>query len=243
MIVNKKYIKRHKMGFVYFHWINAVSFFMLLLTALPLYADSFRFLYDTFGAATLQYAHRVFAVIFILNPIIGLVTAHDGIRRLVKEVVSFGRDDIVFNQKFPAELIGKEPEGIPPQSFYNGGEKMNILLQAVLWALLVISGAVLWFGDGVVSPVIRTWMIPLHSICAGFGFAAAIGHIYLAVGVNPDSCHGMLDGTVKASYAVKHHGKWVDELVAQSSLTEDEVKKAVEADESVEDASVQARPV
>ena len=36
---------------------------------------------------------------------------------------------------------------------------------------------------------------------------------------------------------------WVDELVAQSSLTEDEVKKAVEADEPVEDASVQARPV
>lgn len=107
MIVNKKYIKRHKMGFVYFHWINAVSFFMLLLTALPLYADSFRFLYDTFGAATLQYAHRVFAVIFILNPIIGLVTAHDGIRRLVKEVVSFGRDDIVLIRSSRPSLSAK----------------------------------------------------------------------------------------------------------------------------------------
>ncbi len=227
MLVNKEYIKRHKMGFVYFHWINAVCFFMLFLTALPLYADTFRFLYDMFGAVTLQYAHRVFAVIFILNPIIGLVTAHDGIRRLVKEVLSFGRDDIVFNQKFPAELIGREPEGIPPQSFYNGGEKMNILLQAVIWALLVISGAVLWFGDGLISPAIRTWMIPLHSICAGFGMAAAIGHIYLAVGINPDSLRGMCDGTVKASYAAKHHGKWVDELVTEDEVKREEIKQVL----------------
>ena len=104
---------------------------------------------------------------------------------------------------------------------------MNILLQAVLWALLVISGAVLWFGEGLVSPAIRTWMIPLHSICAGFGFAAAIGHIYPALGVNPDSMHGMCDGTVKASYAAKHHGKWIDELVAEGKVTREEIKQAV----------------
>ena len=226
MIVNKAYIKRHKMGFVYFHWINAICFFMLFLTAMPLYADTFRFLYDIFGAETLQNAHRVFAVIFILNPIVGLITAHDGIRRLFSEVLSFGRDDIVFNQKFPAELIGKEPEGIPPQSFYNGGEKMNIALQAALWALLVISGAVLWFGGGYIDNSIRAWMIPLHSICAGFGLAAAIGHIYLAIGVNPDSFQGMRDGTVKAAYAKHHHGKWVDELVAEGKVTREEIEQA-----------------
>ena len=26
------YIKRHKKGFIYFHWINAVTFFLLFLT-------------------------------------------------------------------------------------------------------------------------------------------------------------------------------------------------------------------
>ena len=83
---------------------------------------------------------------------------------------------------------------MPPQTFYNGGEKMNIALQAVFWFLLVVSGLILWFGEGHISPAVRTWMIPLHSLCAGIGFAAAIGHIYLALGVNPDSLHGMLDG-------------------------------------------------
>ena len=44
---------------------------MLFLTALPLYADTFRFMYDIFGDKTLMYAHRVFGVIFIATPIIG----------------------------------------------------------------------------------------------------------------------------------------------------------------------------
>lgn len=227
MLVNKKYIQRHKKGFIWFHWINAVCFFMLFLTALPLYADWFRPLYDTLGARNLQYAHRFFAVIFIANPIIGLLfTAREGILRLIREVFRFGRDDIVFNQKFPAELIGREPEGIPPQTFYNGGEKMNIALQAVFWFLLVVSGLILWFGEGHISPAVRTWMIPLHSLCAGIGFAAAIGHIYLALGVNLDSLHGMLDGTVKAGYAAKHHGKWVEELIEEGKVTREEIQRA-----------------
>lgn len=94
---------------------------------------------------------------------------------------------------------------MPKQGFYNGGERMNILLQALLWLGFVVSGLTLWLGAGHISPAIRTWMIPLHSICAGLGFAAAIGHIYLAIGVNPDSFQGMRDGTVRESYAKHHH--------------------------------------
>ena len=128
------------------------------------------------------------------------------------------KDDVKFLVKFPAELIGKEPEGMPKQGFYNGGERMNILLQALLWLGFVVSGLTLWLGAGHISPAIRTWMIPLHSICAGLGFAAAIGHIYLAIGVNPDSFQGMRDGTVKESYAKHHHAKWVEGLEKEGKL-------------------------
>ena len=95
---------------------------------------------------------------------------------------------------------------------------MNILLQALLWLGFVVSGLTLWLGAGHISPTIRTWMIPLHSLCAGLGFAAAIGHIYLAIGVNPDSFQGMRDGTVKESYAKHHHAKWVDSLEKEGKL-------------------------
>ena len=74
---------------------------------------------------------------------------------------------------------------------------------------------------------VRAWMIPVHSIAAGLGFAAALGHIYLAVGVNPDSLQGMKNGTIKADYAMHHHGAWVDELVAEGKVTKKELEEAV----------------
>lgn len=226
MLIEKKYVPRHENGFIVCHWINAISFFMLFLTALPLYADTFRFLYDMFGAHTLQIMHRVFAVIFIANPILGLLFARKGFKTLAKEVLSFDKDDMLFNKKFPPELIGIHPTGMPKQSFYNGGEKMNITMQALLWLVLVVSGLVIWFGHGMFSKEMLAWMIPLHSIAAGLGFAAALGHIYLAASVNPDSMRGMQKGSIHAHYANAHHAKWIDELVAKGEVTRAEVEAA-----------------
>ena len=229
MLVNKKYVKRHSKGFVYLHWINAICFFMLFLTALPLYADTFRFLYDMFGPATLQNAHRFFAVIFVLNPIVGLITARDGIWRMFSEVFKFNGKDVTFLVKFPLELIGKHPEGMPKQGFYNGGERMNIALQLATWGMLVGSGALLWFGEGIIDNSIRAWMIPIHSLCAGIGFAGSIGHIYLALIANPDSVHGMQDGTIKIDYANAHHGEWIDDMVREGKIDQKELNEALKS--------------
>ena len=229
MLVNKKYVKRHSKGFVYLHWINAVCFFMLFLTALPLYADTFRFLYDIFGPATLQNAHRFFAVIFVLNPVVGLITAREGIWRMFSEVFKFNGKDVTFLMKFPLELIGKHPEGMPKQGFYNGGERMNIALQLATWGVLVGSGALLWFGEGTIDNSIRAWMIPIHSLCAGIGFAGSIGHIYLALIANPDSVHGMQDGTIKIDYANAHHGEWIDDMVREGKIDQKELNEALKS--------------
>lgn len=229
MLVNKNYVKRHTKGFVYLHWINAVCFFMLFLTALPLYADTFRFLYDIFGPATLQNAHRFFAVLFVLNPIVGLITAREGIWRMFSEVFKFNGKDVTFLVKFPLELIGKHPEGMPKQGFYNGGERMNIALQLATWGVLVGSGALLWFGEGIIDNSIRAWMIPIHSLCAGIGFAGSIGHIYLALIANPDSVHGMQDGTIKIDYANAHHGEWIDDMVREGKIDQKELNEALKS--------------
>ena len=170
----------------------------------------------------LQYLHRFFAVIFIATPIFGLLSAREGYLTLFKQVASFGRDDLIFLLKFPLTLIGIEPS-MPKQGFYNGGEKINILLQAVIWLALVVSGLILWLGNSVIDISIRAWMIPLHSIAAGVGFAAAIAHIYLAVVQNPDSLRGMTEGSINADYACHHHGAWVDELIAKGTVTKKEI--------------------
>ena len=75
MSKNVTYIKRHKKGFIYFHWINAVTFFLLFLTAMPLYTNKFLFLYEAFGAETLQTMHHMLGVIFICVAFSQLLTA------------------------------------------------------------------------------------------------------------------------------------------------------------------------
>ena len=225
MLIDNRYVPRHKKMFTICHWLNGISFLMLFLTALPLYSDTFLFLYNIFGAKTLQYMHRFFAVIFIFTPIIGLLSAREGYVTMIREALSFNRDDLIFLLKFPVTLFGVEPK-MPKQTFYNGGEKVNILLQMCVWAALVCSGAVLWFGTGIIDNSIRAWMIPIHSLAAGIGFAAALAHIYLAVVQNPDSLHGMTEGSITARYAVHHHGAWVDELIKDGKVTKKEIEQA-----------------
>lgn len=229
MLINKKFVPRHQKTFALCHWLNAVAFFMLFLTALPLYADTFRFMYDIFGDKTLMYAHRVFGVLFIATPIIGFFIAREGYMMMIKEVFRFGPKDMEFMQKFPIELMGKDP-GMPPQGFYNGGEKMNIALQLALALVIAVTGVILWLGDGILPATITAYAIPVHSIAAVVCFAAALGHIYLAAGVNPDSLQGMKDGTIKASYAAHHHGAWVNELIARGVVTREEIEQAEKED-------------
>ena len=228
MLINKEYVPRHKMAFAVCHWMNAFAFFMLFLTALPLYSDTFRFMYNIFGDKTLMYAHRVFGVVFIMTPIIGFFMAREGYMTMIKEVFRFGKRDMEFMQKFPIELMGKDPH-MPPQGFYNGGEKMSIALQLALSVVIAVTGVILWMGDAILPATITAYAIPMHSIAAAVCFAAALGHIYLAAGVNPESLHGMKDGTIKASYAAHHHGAWVDELVAEGVVTREEITQAEQA--------------
>ena len=225
MLIDKKYVPRHEKTFAMCHWLNSFAFFMLFLTALPLYSDTFSFMYKIFGDKTLMYAHRVFGVMFIVTPIVGFIIARKGYIIMLREIFSFGKKDMEFMQKFPLELMGKDPE-MPPQGFYNGGEKMNIALQLALSVVLVASGLTLWLGDSFLPATITAYAIPVHSIAGAVCFAAALGHIYLAAGVNPDSLHGMTDGTIKASYAAHHHGAWVDELVADGVVTREEIEQA-----------------
>lgn len=218
-MAQEAYVKRHSKGFIAFHWINAVSFFLLFLTALPLYSNKFLFLYATFGAGTMQTLHHILGVVFILNPIIAItITCRKDMVNLIKEIFRFDSSNIKFLTKFPKEVLGMKVKDMPKQGFYNGGERINILVQAVFWLGFAITGLILWLGQGAISPGVRTVLIPIHSICASLGLAAVIGHIFLAVVMYSDSLHGMKDGTIKESYAKSHHGAWVDELEAKGEL-------------------------
>ncbi|SMC35269.1 formate dehydrogenase subunit gamma [Sporomusa malonica] len=238
MLIDNNYVHRHEKGFIICHWMNAISFIMLFVTALPLYTDTFKFLYDVFGAYNLQIMHRVFAVIFIVTPFLGFFIARKGFSLWAKEILTVNpAEDMAFMSKFPLELIGLHPEGVPKQGFYNSGERMNSALQIGIWLLLVASGLALWVGNSYLSRETMAWMGPLHSAAAGLGFAAFLAHLYLAAVANPDSLRGMRKGNIHVRYAKAHHEKWYEDLIARGEFTREEAEKAIKADAMGKSAS------
>lgn len=227
-------IQRFSRQIIISHWWNATAFFILYLSGLPLYTEWFDFLYVFFGGPeNARLVHRVFAVVICLPIVFMLLFDRKGFFHWIKSIFTWSKRDIQFLLAFPKEFFGRNPK-YPPQDFYNGGEKLNSLLQILCIGMLVISGFIMWLPDFFPQFLVR-WAFPMHNI--GFGLAAAVvvGHIYLSIG-HPNSrvsMQGMTKGYVPEWYAEEHHGKWYEELKEQErkkqgAETQDaQVKQAV----------------
>jgi formate dehydrogenase subunit gamma len=217
MIMSKeKMVKRFSIHFRIAHWTLACSFFMLYVSGLPMYTEFFDWLYPVFGGpAGARLAHRIMAALFTAVPFYLLIFDRKSIFHWLKQCFTWHDRDIKMILSFPKELFTGHAN-VPKQDFYNGGEKINSLLQIVCWTMLIVSGIVMWFpqyfSDGII-----TWAYPIHSIGLALAIAVVVGHIYLSIG-HPNSrasLRGMTKGEVPESYAKAHHGKWYDELKEQ----------------------------
>ena len=203
------------------HWLNALAFFALYLTALPLYSDFFSWLYPVLGGPEMaRLLHRIFAVLFISTPILVLIFDREGIKHWLKSTFQWSKADVTFFMQFPKEFfLGKS--NVPKQGFFNSGEKLNSLLIILTSAMLIVSGIIMWFPQFFSAGVIQ-WAYPIHNIAFGLSIAVIVGHIFLSIG-HPNSkasMEGMTKGTVDVEYAKDHHEAWYDELVEKGEIKE-----------------------
>lgn len=209
-----KMVKRFSKTAIFIHWLNAVAFFGLYLTGLPLYTEYFHWLYVILGGPeTAMILHRVFAVVFMTPLIIALVFDRASLFHWLKQIFTWKKHDFKFFMPFAKEFFGLHSD-VPKQDFYNAGEKVNSLLQLAMGFTLVISGLILWF-DGFFSTGVVQWAFVFHNIGFALAMAVVVGHVYLSVG-HPNSrvsMKGITKGDVPIEYAEDHHGRWYDELM------------------------------
>ena len=206
-----KMVKRFNKGFIISHWVNAGAFFVLYISALPLYTEFFDWLYPVFGGpAGARLVHRIAAVFFMLPLPILILFDRQGLRNWTKNMFSWKKHDFQFFTQFAKEFFGLKAK-TPKQDFFNAGEKMNSWLMVITALMLIGSGLVMWF-PGNFSQTVVMWAYPIHNIGLGLSAAVAIAHIYMSVVLANPSLRGITKGDVDEEYAKGHHGRWYDEL-------------------------------
>jgi formate dehydrogenase subunit gamma len=117
------------------------------------------------------------------------------LRATRREIERLDADDLLFLRRRPA-----------PAGRFNGGQKAHAIVQAGLAIIFTVSGTLLWLGER--DTAFRLpGTIALHDAATLLLAGLVVGHVMQATS-HSGSLEGIRRGTVKASYAARHHAKW-----------------------------------
>ena len=228
-------IQRHSKGAIFMHWFNAVCWITLLLSGFGLINNHEL---QPVGMWYVDFWHALLAPqnILVLHVTLGVVWvavyAAYALVRLNREAIPFLREIFTFNprsdmvwlfRKVLHLTVGENvmrrqglPSDLPPQGFYNAGQKM-FAVPAVLCSLgLIASGGIMLlsrsWADG---SVVVQWSIALHFLCAALVALGLPIHIYMATiapGEGP-AFRSMFTGYVPKEFAKHHNTLWYNKVV------------------------------
>ena len=197
------------------HWIVAISFVLLLLSGLSLFHPSLYWLSGLFGGgATVRWLHPWIGVVLVVG-FIGLF-----LRFFTQNLPE--RTDWVWLARIRYVLKGDE-EYLPEIGKYNAGQKFVFWSQAVLVAVLFVTGLGLWepglayveglFGFKATIDQLRIAAL-IHASAAVIAITIWIVHVYAAIWVR-GTFSAMTRGFVTGGWGWRHHRKWLRKEVRE----------------------------
>jgi formate dehydrogenase subunit gamma len=197
------------------HWIVAISFVLLMISGLALFHPSLYGLTALFGGGeTARWLHPWLGVVLVVG-FLGLF-----VRFFAANLPE--KTDWVWLARLRHVLAGRE-EFLPEIGKYNAGQKFVFWSQAVLVAVMFITGIGLWpaglaymeqlFGFKATIDQRRLAAV-LHAGSAVMTIAIWIIHVYAAIWVR-GTISAMTRGSVTGGWAWRHHRKWLRKEVAK----------------------------
>jgi formate dehydrogenase subunit gamma len=159
--------------------------------------------------------HKLFAVVFIGAPLIGLLVAPKGFEHIVKNLVApWDADDKKFMALFPKYLFAAKTTHMPKQHEVKSGQRLSDGLLILAAVLIAVTGVVLWAGR-FVAPQVFAVALMLHDVAFVLVSVIMCAHVYLGAGVfQPYRGLSRLmfgNGRVTLAEARYHWGHWADE--------------------------------
>src|SRR5882724_2774814 len=136
------YVRRFSAAERLLHWLLAASFFVLLASGLALYLPGLSGLVDR---PTAKAWHIDAAIVLAAGAGIIAILRWPELRRTLRQIDRFDRDDARWLSGAPARLLGRRRP--PPQGRFNAGQKLNAALVGGLMALAYVTGVLLWYGE------------------------------------------------------------------------------------------------
>jgi formate dehydrogenase subunit gamma len=191
------------------HWVNAVLFTALIVTAIPLYFGSF------FGIVmprfTVEQIH-LWTGIALPVPIIVSLLGPWGtqMRRDVRRVNYWTRAEIRWMRKLAKSPLEADK--------FNPGQKLNVIFVGASILIMLVTGVILrWFRFFPVSW--RGGATFVHDLFAYVIVFVIVGHIYMAV-THRGSLMSMFRGWVSERWAAIHAPGWLKEERAAGETVE-----------------------
>jgi formate dehydrogenase subunit gamma len=195
-------IVRHRRVSRLIHWTVAFTFFLALITGLPIWTPIFRWMASLVGGLEVaRILHPYFGVAFFL------ISAVQFFHWLGD--MHFTRDEEGWWR--PSKMMAYmrwENEPAMEGGKYNAGQKM-FFYAVCLGALgLLLSGIVMWFPLQF-PPLVREIAILLHDVIVALFLIGIVTHIYLGTAGEPGTFRSMTRGTVTRTWARLHHPGWL----------------------------------
>ncbi len=182
------------------HWLNALLFGALIVTAIPLYFGSL------FGLVlprhTVEQIHLYCGLVLPIPVVVSLLGQWGAqMRRDIRRVSFWTRDEVHWLRR-----LGRSPLRADK---FNPGQKMNTIFVGASIVVMLGTGAILkWFQPFSIS--IREGATFVHDSLSFLLALVIVGHIIMAL-THRDELRSMFLGTVSAQWAARVAPRWFAE--------------------------------
>lgn len=186
------------------HWLAALTFCYVLATGLAFYTPHLYWIATLLGGApTSRYWHPWIGLVFFAA-VVWMLRTWKADMRITAVDRRWG--------EAMRQYVRNEDENLPPADRFNLGQKY--FFWAMLWggAVLVVSGAILWFPERIPWSLrsLRYAAVLLHVSAALVTIGAFIIHVYMGTAMVRGGFTSIIRGEVSPAWARMHHRLWYE---------------------------------
>ena len=201
-------IVRHRRSVRLVHWGVAASFFIALVSGMPIWTPLFGWMATLVGGLDVaRLIHPYAGVVFIAFSFAMFANWQGDMKMTESDREWLGPKVFKYMRYEDAAVdTGK----------YNGGQKIFFFAVTIGAVAFLLSGIVMWFPESF-PRALRLWMVVLHDLSFIGFLVGVVSHIYMGTAAEPGTFRAMTVGTVTRAWAKLHHPGWYRDVMAEEA--------------------------